>query len=453
MLPRILRLFYRTDLRFLPVVDSGSPSPEDPVRLTSLQGFIARDLLDSHMADLDRARRDLQTLPEELLIRDEIPEELITRLARLREIPVLNDAGEEVFSWSSAQALRAFALFREKLDAPPPENKEEPAASQSTPPASRTAPPTTRATQAADHMCRIILAGIHYPLFASDLNGATLFYNSAFEQSVLNHPSLKRSIRLSEKFLQEITRDQLARAYERDPRMAESGEFLLRARVSELDLTLEIRPLRGEGGMLGYLYVFSSPDSDPVTDRALLLRDEGLGLEEIMDRFEASIIHSVLKEEGRNISHSAQSLRVKRSTLQNRIKRLRLHERLSDQAEGPVRRRRKNTEASESPDPVVPEAAEPVSKKSPEQTSKSPARKVSRKKSPKTSSSKSSPKKTSKKLPSKSSPKKPSKKLPSKSSPKKSPKKLSKSSSAGSPVKKKAQGKTASRTGRSDSRK
>ncbi len=236
---------------------------------------------------------------------------------------------------------------------------------------------------AGDWLSRVVLSGFPHPLFATDLKGKTIFYNEAFEAGILVLPVLRNSLRQAETYFLDLTRELLARSLQKTG--GQDGP--LRARLPEMQMALEIATLENEGRVMGYLYIFR----DLVwTGLQYELRDmlaAGIGLDGVVDEIEGALIYQVLKEHGQNVSHAAQALKVKRSTLQNKIKRLQIDEKYDRRVDGPIRRKRRpgdvdeNARQAASPEPVTrgtPRAAPParkhVSKKSPAKAAKKPAR-------------------------------------------------------------------------------
>ncbi|MCB1319343.1 MAG: hypothetical protein KDK34_03765, partial [Leptospiraceae bacterium] len=205
----------------------------------------------------------------------------------------------------------------------------------------------TESATGREWLGEIILSAIPWPLYCQDLQGNTLFYNRAFERDVLAREKLKNSIRLAEAFLLELTRSALALAYAED-REQESEAGTLTTTSQALDLIIRISYLQKNDRIVGYLYVFQEPgDDNLVPDLINRMVENEEGLEEITDDLEARLIYHMLARHGQNISHTARALRIKRSTLQNKMKRLRLDERFHRQIEGPIRRHRRTREELE----------------------------------------------------------------------------------------------------------
>ena len=337
VLVKALRVFYRTRLRFLPLVDE-SALGEDRERsgyTGSLVGFLVRERLDSEMADLGRARRELDRIPEDLIARGSLPDDLIPHLTAVDPLPVLNLYGEQVASWQPTGTLRAIAVFRDRER----ERLERGGTTDVAIPA-QVALPATKA-DARSWLTELILAELHFPLFVTDVEGKTMFFNSSFEAFVLSRKELKNSIRLAEQYFLELTRNLLAQRYSTGSISESAEDFLLRSRLSQLGMNVEVRPLSSGKGLAGYLYVFRPPAEQGMYEEALAMLESGLDLPRAMEQLEGGLIAAVLERSGHNVSHAAKALGIKRTTLQNKIKRLGVSEQYERKAEGPIRRNRR----------------------------------------------------------------------------------------------------------------
>ncbi len=342
-LTRILRIFYSTGLRYLPVAGDSDAGAE------SIVGFIPRVRLDREMADLSRAGRDLDELPPELILDSELPGDLISSLSGADSVPVLDRSGHQITEWNSADALRALAIYRESVGAPSePAEPSSPSSPGGVGDAGSTSgapiadvPADGGAQDGAAWLARLILSEFSFPLFVSDLEGRTLFYNQAFEARVLEHPVLKKSIRLAEEFLLEVQRTLLARSIQ------ESGEEgrVLRTRIAELETSVDIVSLSAEDKLVGYLYIFRAPAREALYEEVARMLEGKLSYDEIVDDVESNIILSMLERYEQNVSHTAKALKLRRTTLQNKIKRLKLDTRRS--VSGPIPRHRRTKDELE----------------------------------------------------------------------------------------------------------
>jgi hypothetical protein len=337
LFPRLLKAFYRSGLAYLPV----TLSPEAGQRELALKGFLSRRLLDRLMTDLERAESRTDRIPDELLVTHPLPDDLLASLRRSGPAPVLNENGEQIAAWDEAELLRAVARFREAHGDRTPVDASQAGASSGATGKKAAAGGRGRAEEAGGSrwLGELILAALPSPMLALDLKGATLFYNDRFESSVLRKERLKNSIRLAETYFLELTRALLARSFEEDPQR--KFHRALAAHVRELDLFVRVLNLEQDGRITGYLYVFSEPGEGGVNEELLARIAEGAGLETAIDELESVAIRAALEKHGFNVSHAAAYLKIKRSTLQNKIKRLKIEERFGARGKGPIRRNRR----------------------------------------------------------------------------------------------------------------
>ena len=348
-------------------VPSGTGTTGDAGNL-ELIGFALRSELDQAMADLDRARRDFSEIPEPILVRDQVPPEALASLRIHAEIPVLNLHGEQVANWNEARYLKAIAAFRETLKPATTETSGQsstPAAPDVSGRSARTtfspaaasgaAPSSESGPSAQRWLGELILGALPYALFATDLQGHTLFYNGRFEDGILTKRVLKNSIRLAESFFLELTRTLLARSFEEDP--LRKNRNILTTYHPELEVRIRVLNLEQEGRLQGYLYLFQDPGDGELFHELVDRVGRGQGLEAVIDEVEGQFIYLMLDRHGQNVSHTAKALKIKRSTLQNKIKRLRIDQRYNRKVQGPVRRHRRTVAeilaASADPEPAA----------------------------------------------------------------------------------------------------
>ncbi|MBW7858523.1 MAG: hypothetical protein H3C43_09595, partial [Leptonema sp. (in: Bacteria)] len=188
-----------------------------------------------------------------------------------------------------------------------------------------------------DWLSQLILSSIPQPLLATDLNGSTLFYNENFVDRILERGPFKNTLAIAEKYFLEVNRNALAQTYSMGPHPTD----LLFITLTELHLTVQIATLEMDRVIIGYLYIFHDPEVAGLPHEIMSRLEAGLDLDSIMQDLESGIIASMLRRTGQNVSHAAKALRINRSTLQNKIRRLDVNQRFHRKVEGPVRRIRK----------------------------------------------------------------------------------------------------------------
>nr|WP_275067275.1 helix-turn-helix domain-containing protein [Leptospira bandrabouensis] len=309
------------------------------------------------MSDLGREREDLDEIPLEILER-ELHENLILYFKESPQIPVIGLDGEKKDNWDKPRFLAAFS----KLDSA---NIRDPKLEEIE---SKLEKKKDNADSVQWFM-ELILS--HFPdgLLATDVTGATVFYNETFENDILTKPLFRDSLQLAEKYLHNLNREVLATYLkEHDLSLGKDADTsVLHTNITELRTNLRIITLKKEKKVVGFLYHFSpslfsqslgNRDSEfPNLEEAFLSK---LPLETVLEEMESHYIHKSLKRNSNNISHTATELGVPRTTLQNRIRFLKLSERFQNEAkvktviprkrsEKPVEKPKKNTETRNLP--------------------------------------------------------------------------------------------------------
>ncbi|EMY62253.1 helix-turn-helix domain-containing protein [Leptospira terpstrae] len=309
-----------------------------------LLGLLSKDRVHRELSDLGREREELEEIPLDIL-ETELHENLILYFKESSQIPVIGLDGEKKDNWDKPRFLAAFT----KLDASHSRNpKLEEIESK-----------LEKKKENADSVqwfMELILS--HFPdgLIATDVTGSTVFYNETFENEILTKPLFRDSLQLAEKYLHNLNREVLA-SYLKDHDMSlgkDADTNVLYTNLTELRVTLRIVTLKKEKKVFGFLYHFSpssfaNPSGDghsefPSLDEAFHSK---LPLESVLEEMEAHYIHKSLKRNSNNISHTATELGVPRTTLQNRIRFLKLSERFRNETKVKTVIPRKRSEKSE----------------------------------------------------------------------------------------------------------
>ncbi|TGK97051.1 transcriptional regulator [Leptospira brenneri] len=294
-----------------------------------LLGLLSKDRVHRELSDLGREREDLDEIPVEIL-ETELHENLLLFFKESTQIPVIGLDGEKKDNWDKPRFLAAFTrLDTSQVRDPKLEEIES---------------KLEKKRENADSVqwfMELILS--HFPdgLLATDVNGATVFYNETFENEILTKPLFRDSLQLAEKYLHNLNREVLA-AYlkEHDLSLGKDADTnVLYTNLTDLRLTLRIITLKKEKKVFGFLYHFSpSSFANPTGNGDLEFPNLGeafrskLPLESVLEEMEAHYIHKSLKRNSNNISHTATELGVPRTTLQNRIRFLKLSERFQNEA-------------------------------------------------------------------------------------------------------------------------
>ncbi|XDD55166.1 helix-turn-helix domain-containing protein [Leptospira sp. WS4.C2] len=325
-----------------------------------LLGLLSKDRVHRELSDLGREREDLDEIPLDIL-ETELHENLILYFKESAQIPVIGLNGEKKDNWDKPRFLAAFT----KLDAlqirdPKLEEIES---------------KLEKKKENADSVqwfMELILS--HFPdgLLATDVTGSTVFYNETFEKEILTKSLFRDSLQLAEKFLHNLNREVLA-AYLKDHDMSlgkDADTSVLYTNITELRVTLRIVTLKKEKKVFGFLYHFSpssfaNPTGNGQSEFPNLEEafHSKLPLESVLEEMEAHYIHKSLKRNSNNISHTATELGVPRTTLQNRIRFLKLSERFRNETKVKTVIPRKRSEKPEQTAKKTAMKGKPVSSK------------------------------------------------------------------------------------------
>ncbi|MBL8021560.1 MAG: hypothetical protein JNM27_17955 [Leptospirales bacterium] len=299
----ILNVFYKKGVEFLPVLDSTSGE---------LRGILSRSHLTAVASDLERAGSPFATIPQELFDATDAAE-AASFLSQQKSVHLILDDGTGDITREPASVLALLGVQqRKKATAAPKE----------------TLGGNDPAGEVKLWLSRILLSTIPFPLFAIDLKGKTLFYNGGFENGILSSSQLNRSIGKAEKLFLDLSRETLANAAARGMTPDEMSG------VTPMGESFRMANLQDGGKIVGYLFAFESSN---VTSEQFTARIRaGAGFDAVMDRLEKSILLSLLADSDYNISRTADVMKTKRTTLQSRMKRLKIPLKARSAASKPV---------------------------------------------------------------------------------------------------------------------
>ena len=181
--------------------------------------------------------------------------------------------------------------------------------------------------------------------------GVTTFYNEKFELEILARSIFRDSISYTEKYFRELNQDLFAN-YLKSHELEDSRKSnvpIIQAYVKDLNLVVRIITLKQEQIISGFLYHFIEPQSRmnrmnesglmfPSVEEAFQMN---VPLENLIQEIESHYIFQKLKKNDENISHTASELGIPRSTLQNKIKLLKINQKFSREISSPIPRKRK----------------------------------------------------------------------------------------------------------------
>lgn len=346
----LYRHFLLTRATHLPVISEAG----------ELLGLLSKDRVHRELSDLGREREDLDQIPLDIL-ETELHENLLLYFKESTQIPVIGLDGEKKDNWDKPRFLAAFTkLDSSQIRDPKLEEIES---------------KLEKKKENADSVqwfMELILS--HFPdgLIATDVTGSTVFYNETFENHILTKPLFRDSLQLAEKYLHNLNREVLA-TYLKDHDMSlgkDADTNVLYTNLTELKVTLRIITLKKEKKVFGFLYHFSpSSFAHPSGNGDLEFPNLGdafrskLPLESVLEEMEAHYIHQSLKRNSNNISHTATELGVPRTTLQNRIRFLKLSERFRNENKVKTVIPRKRSEKPEPKPKKVADKTKPIPSK------------------------------------------------------------------------------------------
>lgn len=324
----IYKHFMVTPVSHLPVVDENS----------EIVGLVSKEKILMEMADVSSTSEEYERIPEQFL-EFNITEGVIYYFQNNRTIPVINTLSQKVDTWEKPRFLAEVS----KLTTKAPVLKTDSSSTDEQ--------ELTENKQAIFQFMSLVLSSFPDALFATDKEGVTTFYNEKFELDILGRGVFRDSISYAEKYFRELNQDLFAN-YLKTHELDESRKAtmpIIQAYVKDLHLVLRIITLKNEQIITGFLYHFIEPQT-----RMNRMNEEGFSfpsveeafqmnvpLETLIEEIESHYIFQKLKKNDENISHTASELGIPRSTLQNKIKLLKINQKFKREISSPIPRKRK----------------------------------------------------------------------------------------------------------------
>lgn len=317
-----------TPVSHLPVVDENS----------DIVGLISKEKVLMEMSDIASSGQEYEKIPEQFLDFN-ITEGVIYYFQNNRTIPVINHLSQKVDTWEKPRFLAEVSKLTHKSPVLTTETKEA------------EGEPLNENKQAIFQFMSLVLASFPDALFATDKEGVTTFYNEKFELEILARSIFRDSISYTEKYFRELNQDLFAN-YLKSHELEDSRKSnvpIIQAYVKDLNLVVRIITLKQEQIISGFLYHFIEPQSRmnrmnesglmfPSVEEAFQMN---VPLENLIQEIESHYIFQKLKKNDENISHTASELGIPRSTLQNKIKLLKINQKFSREISSPIPRKRK----------------------------------------------------------------------------------------------------------------
>jgi hypothetical protein len=313
----------------------------------SAVGLLSKEKISREMADLESIGIEYEVIPDHLLTY-EITDSIVLFFQTHRTIPVLNIFGQRIDTWEKPRLLAECSDLLTKKNPPKQEQKTDSIDID--------IPDSSANKLLIYKFMELILKSFPDALFSTDKDGNTTFYNEKFETYILSKNIFRDSITIAEKYFRELNRD-LISEYFKSIDVDENSSMslpILQAFVKNINMIVKIVTLKGDDKVIGFLYHLIESESEhvekddhiqsdfPIIEKAF---QSGVPLSEILKDVESSYILKSFKLNHENISHTASSLGIPRSTLQNRIKYLDLSTKMARDPETPVPRQRKESRA------------------------------------------------------------------------------------------------------------
>lgn len=315
----IYKHFLITPIQQIPVVNRET---------SELIGLLSKEKILLEMSDLSLSGKTYDSIPSHL-IDNSFHENLIAYFQSNRLIPVLSELGEKIGEWDKPRFLAEFSKSIKKEDPKEKHIEKKQEKSQE---------------NQIQWFISLILENFPDPLFATDVEGNSIFYNEKFEKEILTKPSFRNSIVFAERFLRDLNRDLFANFLKSNNFENKSGgesNPFLQTYVKQVDRILRVITLEAKEKTVGFLYQFILPGnklsfmgdagmSFPSIEEAF---HNKLPLEVVLNETEGHYIYYNLKSNQDNISHTAKALGIPRSTLQNRIRQLNIAKKFKEKGD------------------------------------------------------------------------------------------------------------------------
>jgi hypothetical protein len=296
----LVRIFFKHPLSYIPIVD------ENPGGDSYLIGFLSRQKVFHYSSDKERLENRFERIPDIFLSKEILPEH-IWEFFEKSPIPVYNLFAQYLTTWDKHEInyyLKNFLFTVKSYNPKPIENQEE-----------------LQNLTEKYHLLEMVFSSFPFPMLALDVEGNSIFYNELFLKDILDKGPFKKTLALAESYFKELIKDIIA-YYILQNRPTDLMEW----NGKEIKRKMIITNITEEKEIIGYLMIFL-PYQESFSLEEYIYQElkKGLDYDSIIDNIETNIIKSFLDKNKQNITHTAEELRIKRTTLQNKIKRLNIH--------------------------------------------------------------------------------------------------------------------------------
>lgn len=299
----LLRIFFKHHLSFVPIVDRNQGGDH------YVLGFLSRQKVFHFAAESERLEKMMERIPD-FFLEKEIPPNSLCEFFSKIPIPVYDVYAKFVENWDKEKVDFYIKNFLFSLQAP-------------------------RNYQALDDvsskekekfaLLEKMMAFLPFPLMAMDVHFRTIFYNELYLKEILEKGPFKRTFAIAEAYFKDFLQTVLIESV-----MKPSHSTYLSKEWKELPYRVLVVNLTEDQEVTGYLFVFvpfldmKKKQKEPLLQQIEEKLNSGKSYDEIIEELENQVIEYYLKKNQGNISHTAKELRIKRTTLQHKIKRLKI---------------------------------------------------------------------------------------------------------------------------------
>lgn len=268
----VMRHFFVDDVPIIPVVS----------RAGALLGILRKEDMVSELSDLERVRKQKTDQFIQKLLKKMTLDDLLPYVTRHREFMVINIFGQGQGKWSRLQLLEA---SEQVLHRKAPHNEID----------------RQRDDQAMEWIIYLILEHIPRALYAMNSNGKTMFYNSHFEDQIVQALGTEYEISDVEK--------SLIAPEKNDFYYNDNDEILFYNQ--DFGFYYEKVPLISKDQTTGFLIFCDRESNIPVTALTSKKNLKKQSLDDRLTTLEKIILTETLKEHGNNPEKAASALKIK----------------------------------------------------------------------------------------------------------------------------------------------
>lgn len=313
----LVRIFFKYPISYIPIIDENAAGD------SYLVGFLSRKKILHYSSDKERLSQTFDRIPD-IFISKEIYPEHIWEFFEKSPIPVYNIFAKYIDSWQKNEInynLKHFIYTLQSNIIPEEKNESK----------------DDNIDYEKIKLLEMILSSLPFPVVALDTEGNGIFYNEHFLKEIVDQGPFKKTLALAEAYFKEVVRKVIPDYILKNL----NTEFMIWD-WNEYNKKIYITNLVENNQVYAYLLTFLSnhnvtnssniytvqKDTKMAKTDLIHLIEEQLknnkNYDEIIDNLESQIIKDYLVKHHYNITNTANALKIKRTTLQNKMKRLNL---------------------------------------------------------------------------------------------------------------------------------